>query len=705
MGKQGQGMADLIVRANRGPVAVLTLSAPPSNALTPAVRAALIAALDAVAGDPAVAAVVLAAAPPGYPAGADLAEFDHPADPPLSDLCAAVERCPRPVVAALQGAALGSGFDLALACHYRVAHPDVRMGFPEIGLGVVPRGGGTQRLPRLAGAGAALDLLLGGVPVTAETAQTLRIVDGLGPDGPGFLGYAVAFAERLATTGARARPVSDRRDGLADGRAYMAEVVARRRAVRGEPVLAATRIVDCVEAALLMPFDQGLEAEQAAFEDCAQSAESRALRHVVLAERRAARTMTAAIGRGALPDRVAVTGGGEDTAQLAVTCLEAGLEVTIVEDDLPGLEARVAQVDRLCEGAIARGQLTEAERDTWLDRLSGAVDPATLADDPLVLAVLPASLDDAGAGAAVARVAAAAAPEATVGIVSRWHDLSPLNELPQASRVALFLPAVPGLRLVEIGATPRTGAAAVGVLAGLARRLGLTAIGCAARPGLVLGRMRAALHAVTDRLLEDGATPATIDAALTAHGLGAGPYRLRDAEGIDPATARLRRRAADARGLPASALESYLVELGWLGRVAGRGWYRYANGPGETADDPDLLSVLADERRELGLTARKVGADEIVARCMDALANEGARMVRLREVRAPSDIDLALLHGALFPRWRGGPMFAADAGGIPALERRLTRWGAGRDAAFWAPDPLITDLRKNGRDFAALNGD
>jgi 3-hydroxyacyl-CoA dehydrogenase len=699
-------MADLIVRTNRGPVAVLTLSAPPSNALTSAVRAALIAALDAVGRDPAATAVVLAAAPPGFPAGADLAEFDRPAAPSVADLCAAVERCPKPVVAAMEGTALGSGFDLALACHYRVAHPAARMGFPEIGLGVVPQGGGTQRLPRLAGAAAALDLLLGGVPIGAEEARRLRIIDGIGPDGPGFVGYAAAFADRLAATGARARPTSERREGLADGRAYMAEVVARRQAVRGEPVLAATRAVDCVEAALLLPFHLGLEAEHAAFEDCAASAESRALRHAVVSEHRAARTMATAAGKSPPPTRVAITGSGNETALLAVACLRAGLDVTIVEDDLPSLEERVGQVDRLCEAAIARGNLTEAARDACLDRLSGAVDTATLADDPVVLAAIPAALDDAGAVAAVNRIAEATAPGATVGVVSRWHDLSGLAATAHAPRVAVFQPAGAGLRLVEIAAGPRTGTAALGVLAGLARRLGQTAIGCAARPGLVLGRMGTVLHTATDRLLEEGATPAAIDAALQAHGFPAGPYRLRDAEGIDPDIARLRRRAAEARSLPVSALEAYLVELGWLGRVAGRGWYRYANGPGETADDPDLLAVLADERRELGLTARTVSADEIVARCMDALANEGARLLRAREVRVPSDIDLALLHGAVFPRWRGGPMFAADAGGIPALERRLIRWAAaGRDAGFWTPDPLIVDLRKNGRDFAAMNLD
>jgi len=699
-------MADLIVRANRGQVAILSLSAPPSNALTPPVRAALVAALDAAGRDPAVRAIVLAAAAPGYPAGADLAEFDRPADPPLAELCAAVEACPRPVVAAIEGAALGGGFDLALACHYRVAGPAARMGFPEIGLGVVPQGGGTQRLPRLAGAGPALDLLLGGVPIAAEAARQLRIVDGLGPDGPGFLGYAVAFAERLAATGARARPTSERRDGLADGRAYMAEVVARRSAVRGEPVLAATRIVDCVEAALLMPFDLGLDAERAAFEDCAATAESRALRHAVLAERRAARTLTLAAGRAAPPARVAITGGGAQTAHLAVTCIEAGIEVTVVEDNLPTLEARVAQVDRLCEDAITRGRLTEAGRDAWLDRLSGAVDRAALADETVILVALSADQDDATAAATVAGVAAAADAGATVAVVSRWHDLSALAAQPHSAKVAVFQPAGGGLRLAEIGATPHTGTAAVAAIAGLTRRIGCIGIGCAARPGLVLGRMQAALHAVTDRLLEEGATPAGIDAALQAHGFAAGPYRLRDAEGIDPSTARLRRRVAEARGLPASALEAYLVELGWLGRAAGRGWYRYANGPGETADDRDLVAILADERRELGLTAREVSADEIVARCMDALANEGARMLRARDVRVPSDIDLCLLHGAVFPRWRGGPMFAADVGGIPALERRLLRWAsAGRDRAFWTPDPLIVDLRKNGRDFASLNGD
>ncbi|MCU0906914.1 MAG: enoyl-CoA hydratase-related protein [Rhodobacteraceae bacterium] len=698
-------MAELIVRTTRGQVALLTLSAPPSNTLTSAVRAALIAMIDAAGRDPAVSAVVIAAGPPGFPAGADLAEFDLPAEPSLADLCSAVEQCPKPVVAALQGSALGAGFDLALACHWRVADPQARVGFPEIGLGVVPQGGGTQRLPRLAGAGPALDLLLGGAAMGAPAAQRLGIVDGLGPDGPAFPGYATAFAERLVTTGARVRQTSRRHEGLADGRAYMAEIVARRRALRGEPVLAATRIVDCVEAALLMPFDQGLEAERAAFDDCAASPESRALRHVVLAERRAARTLAAAAARNPAPTRVAITGGGEEVAQLAMTCLEAGLDVTIVQDDLPGLEARVAQVDRLCEAAIAAGRLTPTTRDAWLDRLSGAVDPAALAEEALVLAALSATLDDAAAVAAVARVADATGSGTTVGVVSRWHDLSALAPTPHAQRVGVFQPAGPGLRLAELGAGTRTGAATVGMLAALARRLGLHGIGCVAEPGLVLGRMRAVLHAVTDRLLEEGATPAGIDAALQAHGFAAGPYRLRDAEGLDPAAARLRRRGAEARGLPGSALESYLVELGWLGRVAGRGWYRYANGPGETADDPDLLAVLADERRELGLTARRIAPQEIVARCLDALANEGARLVRARGVRVPSDIDMAMIHGAVFPRWRGGPMFAADAGGIPALERRLVHWAEGRDAAFWAPDPLITDLRKNGRDFATLNGD
>jgi 3-hydroxyacyl-CoA dehydrogenase len=191
---------------------------------------------------------------------------------------------------------------------------------------------------------------------------------------------------------------------------------------------------------------------------------------------------------------------------------------------------------------------------------------------------------------------------------------------------------------------------------------------------------------------------------LQRYGFPIGPYRLRDAEGLDPDLARLRRKAANGPSGPPPALEDYLTELGWLGRIAGRGWYRYVDGPGETANDPDVLAVIADERRVTGIEARTISEAEIVARCLDAMANEGARLVRTRQVRVPSDIDVAMLHGAMFPRWRGGPMLAADIGGIPALERRLLHWAKGRDAAFWTPDPLIVDLRKNGRDFAALNG-
>ncbi len=699
-------MGDKIVQAIRGPVAVLTLNDPPSNTLSPALRAALIGALDQAAAETSVRAILLLAAAPGFPAGADLSEFDQPRTPTLAELCTRVEGSVKPVVAGIQGAALGGGLDLALACHYRLAEPSARLGFPEIGLGLVPMGGGSQRLPRLVGAGAALDMLLSGGPVTGEAALALRLVDALGPGGAGFVAFAQDYAAKLAETGAQPRPTRDRRDGLIDGRAYMAAVATRRKAMRDEPVLAATRLVDCVEAAALMSFEVGLEVERAAFEDCRDTPESRALRHAVLSERRAARHLPGAGGPRALPPaRIGVAGGGPEAALVAFDALAAGLDVTLVAPGMPALEAAVARVDRLCDAAIARGALTEADRDARLDRLSGAVETAAVADEPLVL-VAPGILADAATGAALMSDLARDTGAGTVlAVATPWADTAALAEASGAAeRVLAFVPAGSGMRLVEIGATPQTGAAAVATAVGMARRMGRTAIGCAAAPGLVVGRIRAALHRAADRLLEDGATPLGIDRALQRHGFAIGPYRMRDAEGLDPDLARLRRKSAAVQSDPPPSLEDYLAELGWLGRIAGRGWYRYADGPGETADDPDVLAVIADERRVAGLTARAIDEAEIVARCMDAMANEGARLVRTRQVRVPSDIDVAMLHGAMFPRWRGGPMLAADIGGIPALERRLRHWAGGRDAEFWAPDPLIVDLRKNGRDFASLNG-
>ena len=699
-------MADKIVEAIRGPVAVLTLDDPPTNALTPGLRAGLIEAIGRAEANSTVRVVLLLAAPPGYPAGADLAEFDAPQPPDLAELCSRIEVCRKPVVAGIQGAALGGGLDLALACHYRLAEPTSRLGFPEIGLGVVPQGGGTQRLPRLVGAAAALDMLLGGVPVTGESALALRLVDALGPSGAGFASFAEDYAAKLAATGARPRPTRDRRDGLADGRAYLAAVATRRKAMRDEPVLAATRLVDCVEATALMSFDVGLEVERAAFDDCRNTPESLALRHAVQAERRAARSLAAATSRRAPPPpRVGIAGDGAETALLAFDCLAAGLDVTLVASGMAALETSVARVDRLCDGAIARGTLTEAERDARLDRLSGAVELAALSDETLVLVAAAHDADETTRNALMADLGRETGAETVLAVATRWADTAALAEASGAAeRVLALVPAGSGLRLVEIGATPRTGAAAVATAAGLARRMGRMAIGCAAAPGLVVGRVRAALHRATDRLLEEGATPAGIDVALQRYGFPLGPYRMRDAEGLDPEVARLRRKAASAQVDPPPALEDYLTELGWLGRAAGRGWYRYADGLGEKADDPDVLAVIADERRVMGIEPRQIADDEIVARCLDAMANEGARLVRTRQVRVPSDIDVAMLHGAMFPRWRGGPMLAADLGGIPALERRLRRWSAGRDAGFWAPDPLIVDLRKNGRDFATLNG-
>ncbi len=398
-----------------GAVLVLVIDAPPVNALGHAVRAGLAAGIRAAIADPAVQSVVICAEGRTFPAGADIAEFGQPPRPPsLPEVLDQIEMCPKPVVAALHGSALGGGLELALAAHARVAVADARVGLPEVNLGILPGAGGTQRLPRLIGAEQALRIMLTGRPVPAVEALALGILDQVVEGG--LLEAALAVAGAMTAP----RPTRDRRDGMRDGRAYVAAVAAGRVQVAGSPLPAPPRIVDCVEAALLLPFEQGQAFERAAFSDLVMSPEAVALRAAFFAERRAGR-MPGADARARPVRAPLVLGAGPQGAEVARSLLAAGYRVTLAAADQPALVAGLEAVGAAQEQAVAEGRMTAAARDADWARLTPA-----LADDPpepgavadfLVLA------DGYAAGGvdlpAVARAREAGAPVVTLGRYGR----------------------------------------------------------------------------------------------------------------------------------------------------------------------------------------------------------------------------------------------------------------------------------------------
>jgi 3-hydroxyacyl-CoA dehydrogenase len=690
------------VRHERGgEVAILVIDAPPVNALGAGVRAGLAEGLQAALDDPAIRAIVLSAHGKTFSAGADIREFGQPAAagvPSLPELCNRIEASPKPVIVAIQGAALGGGMELCLAAHVRLAGPEARFGLPEVALGLLPGAGGTQRVPRLVGAEAALRLMLTGRPVGAAEAQAMGLVDAVLADG--LLEGAVALAAEMAAERKAPRATRDRRDGMTDFAAYAAAVAAARTRSAGR-LPAPGRIVDCVEAAMLLPFEQGLAFERAAFEDLVGSAESAGLRRAFLAERRlSAYPEAKAIARPVA--MVGVVGLGRSGAGLAAALVGAGLPVHAVARDSDALVAGFARVAEVQERAVAGGQITAAARDAAWNRLVPEVGLAGLAGCDVIFDCAPE--EDGSKASVLAGLAAVLKPGAVIASVGTWSDVAALSASSGRAGDVLGLSlGRPGgrSRLAEIAVPPHAAPEAVATLATLMRRLDRVVVRERAGVGSAGARVSGAIATAAALLLEDGATPAAVDGALRAFGFAAGPFEAADEAGLERDWAERQRRLAMGDAVPEGGdLVDLLVEAGRLGRATGRGYYRHDDG--KVAEDPEVAQLLAALREAKGIVARRIGRDEILLRCLSAAANEGARVLGEGLIARPGDVDAAMVAGYDFPRWEAGPMAWAAARGLLVLRADLRRF-AGDAPVFWQVAPLIDDLIRDGRSLGDLD--
>ncbi len=687
-----------------GRIAVLSIVNPPVNALGQAVRAGLAEAVGRAGADPGADAVVIIGQGRTFPAGADINEFGAaPLEPALPDVCTMIEACPKPVVAALHGTALGGGFEVALACHYRLAEESAVVGFPEVTLGVLPGAGGTQRTPRLAGAEAALELMLGGRPVSADRAAELGLVDGV-VEGD-LESAAISYAQALLDEGLGPRPTSEATAGFADPAGFTAIVAKRREAVAKGPLDAPRRIVDCVEAALVLPFETGLEFERAAFEDLVSSDQAAALRHMFFAERRAAK-FPGVEGVAPRPVRtIGVVGGGTMGVGIAVALLDGDFEVTLLERDAELLEGAVTRIVDTMDRSVTRGRMTAAVRDQRLDRLDGALDYATMSDCDMVIEAVYEDMD--AKKRVFGQLVRVLRPGAILATNTSYLDIDLLaagtGRAQDVIGLHFFSPANI-MRLLEIVVAGETAPDVVATALAVARRLGKMPVRSSVSDGFVANRVLVAYRKAAEELLEDGASVAQVDAAMRAFGFPLGPFQVADLAGLDISWAR-RKRLAPTRD-PAEryvAIGDILCEAGRMGRKSGLGYYAYTPEAPIGAEDPEVTAIIEAERVRKGITPTRFTLSEIVRRCLLAMANEGARILEDGVALRPSDIDVAMVHGFAFPRWRGGPMKWADLGGLARVRQDLEAL-VEQDPALWTPSPLFAELVKTGRTFDSLNG-
>ena len=697
--------------AARG-IALFKLDNPPVNSLGLALRQALLEALERAEADESIRALVLVGSGKGFSGGADIREFGTPravASPNLPAVIRAIEMHSKPIVAGISGVCMGGGLEVALGCHYRVGVPGAQIALPEVKLGLLPGAGGTQRLPRLIGVEAALNMIVSGATVPSEKLRQTPLFDAFADSDVATA--AVDFAGRLLAEGRGPKRVRDLTIAMPAAEAFFQfarNTVGAAGGGHARRYPAPLACIEAVAAAVQKPFDEGLKRERALFAELMMSPESAALRHIFKAERGASHIPDIADDTPIRPLRkVGVIGAGTMGGGITMTLINAEFPVVLLEMSQAALDKGLATIRRNYQGALRKGTLSEATLEKRLSLIKPTLDYADLSDVDLVIEAVFESIEVKQKvferldqilkqGAILASNTSALDLNVIAGFTKRPQEVIGLH---------FFSPANI-MRLLEVVRGAKTAKDVLATAMQLAKKLGKVAVVAGVCDGFIGNRMVARYGFAAHDMVLAGASPQQVDAALQDFGLAMGPFRMSDLAGLDIGYASRKRRAAEYGEHDSDNFADELCEVGRLGQKTNAGWYRYEPGSREAIVDPVIMDLLEKYRAKKGITPRKVSNEEIVERCMYALVNEGARILQDGIAQRSADIDVVYLNGYGYPAFRGGPMFYADQVGLIEVVRALRRIAAapGVDRAFWTPAPLLVRLAYEGSSFGEYTG-
>ena len=687
-----------------GGIGIITVDYPPVNALSHAVRQGIQEAIRTAQSDDSEA-VLLWCNGRTFIAGADITEFGKPPkDPWLPELCDEIEASEKLVVAALHGTALGGGFETALGCHYRIALDAAKVGFPEVNLGLLPGAGGTQRTPRLAGIEASLELITSGRPIPAPQAESLGLVDKVVSGD--LREAALSYVKQLVANGATCRRISE-----LDAEAVDPDIYAHWRhtlAKRARGQTAPLRIVDCVEAAAALPFDEGMKKERELFMECMRDPQSKALQHMFFAEREAAKIR--GLGKDT-PKRevrtVGVIGGGTMGGGIAMSFANAGFAVTLLEIDSEALERGLTIVNRNYAGSVKRGKLDEQRAKDCRERISGTTDYASLSECDLII---EAVFEDPDLKKKIFTTLDATCKDgAILATNTSYQDVDAIAAATKRPADVLgmhFFSPAHIMKLLEVVRGERTADDVLATVMALARKIRKVPVMSGVCYGFIGNRMLGGYFREAQLCLVEGATPEQVDSAMEAWGMAMGPISVADLAGLDVGYKARQALPEDQRGDPRAArVPDALVDMGRLGQKSGAGFYNYDPETRRRSQDDDVIALIERESASLGIERRDIEAAEIVDRLVYALVNEGLEILDEGIAQRPGDIDVVYIYGYGFPAWRGGPMHYADAVGLDTVLARVREFRDRFGADNWSPAPLLEKLADEGRPIAALGRD
>jgi 3-hydroxyacyl-CoA dehydrogenase len=681
----------------RGRIAVLTVNNPPVNALSHGVRLGLRDGITAAHADAAVGAIVIVCGGRTFIAGADITEFGKPPkEPGLHEVLNLIERGSKPVVAAIHGTALGGGLEVTLACHYRVGVKSARFGLPEVKLGLLPGAGGTQRLPRVVGAEKALSMIVSGDPIGAPEALKHGLIDEIAEGD--LTAAGVAFAEKVLAEHRPLRKIRDLDDKIAAARgkpeifAEFRKSVAR--ATRG--FRAPENCIKAVEAAVNLPFDQGLARERELFGELLNSPESKAQRYFFFAEREAAKIPDVPSDTPTLPIRkAAVIGAGTMGGGIAMNFANAGIPVTVVEVAREALERGLAIVRKNYEATAARGRLTKDDVEKRMGLISGTTDFGAVADADIVIEAvfeeMPIKKE------VFAKLDGLCKPDAVLATNTSTlnvDEIASATKRPQSVLGMHFFSPANVMRLLEVVRGAKSSKPVIATAMAVGKQIAKVPVLVGVCDGFVGNRMLHQRGREAEKLILEGALPHQVDKVLYDFGFPMGPFAMGDLAGLDVGW-----RIRKGKGAKA-AVADRLCEMGRFGQKTGAGYYRYEGTDRTAKPDPEVEKIILEVARAMGLQRRAITDDEILARLLYPMVNEGAKILEEKLAIRASDIDVIWVYGYGWPVYRGGPMAWADSIGLKVVRDRMLEFER-QHGDTWKPAALLDRLANEGKGFLA----
>jgi len=690
-----------------GTAAVITLSNPPVNGLGHVTRLSLTGHLQKANLDPAVKVIVLTGAGKAFSGGADIKEFGSPkalAEPNLHSVILAIENSSKPVVAAIHSVCMGGGLELALGCHYRIAAPGCSVALPEVKLGLIPGAGGTQRLPRALGVEAALNMIVSGEPVKSELLAQIpgqKLFDRIAAASESLAQEALAFAQSILDI----RPLPLVRDLPCKHRNGDAYFQFARNMVKGmsKNFPAPLKCVDAVEAATKKKFDEGMVVERDIFINLMWTPESRALRHIFLAERAASKIPDVPADT---PKRdiksIAVIGAGTMGGGIAMNFLNADIPVKMLEMKQDALDRGIATIRKNYEAQVKKGKLKQDKYEQRMALLSTTLSYEDLKDADMVIeAVFEEMAVKEKVFKELDRVMKLGAILASNTSTLDMNKIAAFTKRPQDVIGTHFFSPANVMKLLEVVRGEKTAKDVLATVMALGKKIKKTSVVSGVCDGFIGNRMIEQYGRQGGFLLDEGCTPAQVDRAIEKFGFAMGPFRMGDLAGNDIGFAIRKRRYLEKPGMKYSKTADLLCEKGRFGQKTGAGWYDYILGKRDAIPNAEVVKMIEDHRKSLGITPRKISDEEIVQRLVYSLVNEGARILEDGIASKASDIDMVYLMGYGFPVYRGGPMLYADQVGLFNVVQAMHRFAQNPldDADFWKPAPLLARLVAEGKTF------